>query len=162
MKKRMLAMLAAALLPTALLAGDNGNHPMAGCGLAYVLFSNKDNTKPIQVLASTTNNLWGTQSFGITSGTSGCTEDGAVKFVREAELYAEINLKDLSRDMATGRGEFLEAFSSLIGVKDVKRAEFARFVQERYDALFPSGSTTSTEMLESLSREMSARPDFLG
>lgn len=159
MKKWIALSVAMSLFPVVAMA--KGNHPMAGCGLAYVLFSNKDNSKPIQILAGTTNNLWGTQTFGITSGTSGCTEDGAVKFVKEAELYAEINLKNLQQEMAAGEGEYLSSFSKLVGVSSTQQAAFNKLVQEKYSSIFPSASTSSTEMLNNLSQQLSSRPELL-
>src|SRR4051812_45776931 len=92
------------LLPA--LALGVGNHPMAGCGLGYLLFSNKDNSKVTQVLGGTTNGTFGSQTFGISSGTSGCTEDGAVKFAKETEVFAAVNLKNLQHDMAAGEREY--------------------------------------------------------
>src|SRR4051812_12106459 len=100
MKKSVAGALALGLVPALALAA--GNHPMAGCGLGYLLFSNKDNTKVTQVLGATTNGTFGTQTFGISSGTSGCTEDGAVKFAKETELFAEVNLPNLRQDVARG------------------------------------------------------------
>ncbi len=70
MRKVLLAMFVAAItLPSVALA--KGNHPMAGCGLGYVLFSNKENDKVTQILGATTNATSGNQTFGMTSGTSG-------------------------------------------------------------------------------------------
>ena len=83
MKKLLALSLVAALMPS--LAMARGNHPMAGCGLGYMLLSNKDNEKVTQVLGATTNGTFGTQTFGISSGTSGCTEDGAVKMAKAKE-----------------------------------------------------------------------------
>ncbi|HRY30544.1 MAG TPA: DUF3015 domain-containing protein [Elusimicrobiota bacterium] len=160
MRKLIACALAVALFPTALMAA--GNHPMAGCGLAYILFSKDNNSKAIQILASTTNNLYGTQTFGITSGTSGCTENGTVKFGKEAELYAEINLKELTRDMARGEGEYLGTFAGLLGVQDARRAEFFQLTQQKYGSLVPSAETSSTEMLNALSKEMASHPELLG
>lgn len=160
MKKVLaLALVFAGLLPSAAMA--KGSHPMAGCGLAYMLFAKDNNSKGIQILASTTNNIYGTQSFGITSGTSGCTEDGMMAKNAEAEVYAEINLRELSRDMSKGEGEYLAAFSGLIGVDEGKKAEFFQLVQSKYTTLFPSADTTSTQMLERLSNELS-KTDLLG
>jgi hypothetical protein len=162
MKKHLAVLLASALLPAALFAKGHGGHPMAGCGLGYMLLGNPDNSKPTQILAATTNGTSGSQTFGITSGTSGCTEDGAVKWVKEAEVYAEINLKDLSREMAAGRGEFLNGFAALMGVPASKTADFAAFTREKYSSLFTAANTSSVEMLSNLVRELSSRPDLLG
>src|SRR5882762_2292892 len=106
MKKLLALSLATVLVPTLALAA--GNHPMAGCGLGYLLLSNKDNSKVTQVLGATTNGTFGTQTFGISSGTSGCTEDGAVKFAKATEVYADVNLDSLRREMAMGKGEYVE------------------------------------------------------
>src|SRR3954470_592710 len=102
MKKYMALGLAALMMPSLTIA--RGNHPMAGCGLGYLLLSNKDNDKVTQVIGATTNGTFGSQTFGITSGTSGCTEDGAVKVARATEVFAEVNLDSLRSEMATGEG----------------------------------------------------------
>ena len=49
-----------------------------GCGLGTMLFDGQQGIAP-QVLAVTTNGTSGNQTFGITSGTLGCTQDGVVK-----------------------------------------------------------------------------------
>jgi hypothetical protein len=158
MKKEFVFLASLSLLPAAGFA--KGNHTMAGCGLGYVLFASEKNDQVSQILGATTNGTSGNQTFGITSGTSGCTTDGAVKFVKEAEVYAEINLKDISRDMAAGRGEFLDGLATLIGVSD--KAAFGSFVQEKYSSLFPASGTTSVEMMSALSQALASRPDLLG
>src|SRR6476620_2306778 len=116
--KKIVAMMAVVALDVPGLAlAKGGNHPMAGCGLGYVLFGHNDNTPVMQVLAATTNGISGNQTFGMTTGTSGCTEDGAVKFVKEAEVYAEVNLDSLRQEMAAGQGEFVTSFAALIGAR---------------------------------------------
>src|SRR5258706_10011582 len=105
MKKLLALVLTAGMAPS--FASAAGNHPMAGCGLGYLLLSNKDNEKVTQVLGATTNGTFGTQTFGISSGTSGCTEDGAVKVSKATEVYTEVNLDSLRREMAMGQGEFV-------------------------------------------------------
>ena len=161
MKKSLAVFVAAAVMPALLLAGG-GNHPMAGCGLGYLLLSHDDNTKVKQILGATTNGTFGTQTFGISSGTSGCTEDGAVKLAKAAEVYAEVNFDSLRREMAAGQGEYVNAFASLLGASDANRPALLHMFQERYQALFPSAQTTSAEMLSSLGRELSQRPGLVG
>ncbi|HEX9758352.1 MAG TPA: DUF3015 family protein [Nitrospiria bacterium] len=139
-----------------------GKHPMAGCGLAYFLFAKDNNSKGIQILAGTTNGFMGTQTFGITSGTSGCTEDGALAFNKEIEVYASINLTNLSEEMAKGEGEYVTAFAYLLGANDETVPVMLRFFQEKYISFFPSEETNSLEMLDALRAELLAHPEFLG
>ena len=153
MKK--LATIVAVLSLAPALAMAAGNHPMAGCGLGYLLMSNKDNTKVTQVLGATTNGTFGSQTFGITSGTSGCTEDGAVKFVKATEVFAEVNMPNLRSDMASGRGEYVGAFATLLGANDEQRPALVAFLKAHYQELFPSLQTTAPEMLQTLALKMS-------
>ena len=46
-----------------------------GCGLGTVVMGGQSGPAP-QVLAVTTNGTSGSQTFGISSGTSGCSQDG--------------------------------------------------------------------------------------
>jgi hypothetical protein len=160
MKKLLALSLVATLMPSLALAA--GNHPMAGCGLGYLLLSNKDNTKVTQVIGATTNGTFGSQTFGITSGTSGCTEDGAVKMARATEVYAEVNFDSLRREMAMGKGETVETFASLLGATDATRPAMLKLFQSEYASLFPSASTTSGDLLSVLSQKLAQRPDLIG
>jgi hypothetical protein len=130
MRKLALLTAVAGLVPS--LAMATGNHPMGGCGLGYLLLSNKDNTKVTQVLGATTNGTFGSQTFGITSGTSGCTEDGAVKFARATEVFAEVNLTSLKSEMAAGQGEYVNAFASLLSPAEAGRPALVKFMQAEY------------------------------
>ncbi len=160
MNKKILAFVTAVALP-AMVFAKGGNHTMAGCGLGYVLFGNTDNSKLMQIFAATTNATSGNQTFGITSGTSGCTEDGAVKFVKSAELYAEVNLDTLRHEMAAGSGESVQTFASLLGASDANRAAVVSLMKQNYTQLFPTSNTSSTELLASLQSLLSQHTDLL-
>src|ERR1700681_2257031 len=125
MRKVIALGVLASLLPT--LAMARGNHPMAGCGLGYLLVSNKDNEKVTQVIGATTNGTFGSQTFGISSGTSGCTEDGAVKMAKETEVYAEVNLDSLRHEMAVGQGEFVTTLAAMLGASESARPSMVKF-----------------------------------
>lgn len=156
MKKLVaLVLIVSAAAPAAF---AKGNHTMAGCGLGYVLFGNSDNSRLMQILAATTNGTSGNQTFGITSGTSGCTEDGAVKFAKEAEVFAEVNLDTLRLEMAAGNGEFVRSFASLLGTNT---DSLVKFFQAEYTSLFPTASTTSAEFLAALSQKLADHPELL-
>jgi hypothetical protein len=160
MRKVALFTAVAVVVPSLALAA--GNHPMGGCGLGYLLLSNKDNTKVTQVLGATTNGTFGSQTFGISSGTSGCTEDGAVKFARATEVFAEVNLTTLRHEMAAGQGEYVNAFAGLLGASETNRPALVSFLQTEYQSLFPTAQTSATDMLSALSAKLSSRPELLG
>lgn len=156
---KRIATLAAviALAAPGLALAKGGNHPMAGCGLGYVLFGHNDNSPVMQVLAATTNGISGNQTFGMTTGTSGCTDDGAVKFVKEAEVYAEVNLDSLRKEMAAGQGEFVNSFAALLGARGQEIPQMVQVFQKNYAQIFPNSSTTSAEMLQNLKGVLSAK-----
>jgi hypothetical protein len=160
MRKVIALSLVASLLPTVVMA--KGNHPMSGCGLGYLLLSNQNNDKVTQILGSTTNGTFGTQTFGISSGTSGCTEDGAVKLARATEVFAEVNLTSLRQEMAAGQGEYVSTFATLLGATDATRPQMVRFFQAEYQNLFPKAETSSDEMLKILSEKLASHPELLG
>ena len=128
MKKLLALSLAIGMVPSLTFA--RGNHPMAGCGLGYLLLSNKDNEKVTQVVGATTNGTFGSQTFGISSGTSGCTEDGAVKMARATEVFAEVNLDSLRQEMAAKVEDVLLRRSGLNWLAATKLREAAPRVAE--------------------------------
>src|SRR5581483_11528688 len=157
-KKLVLAAVVVALFPVSnSFAQGYGNGP--GCGLGAMIF--QGNKKIVhQVLAATTNGILGNQTFGISSGTLGCTNDGIVKNEEKVNVFASTNLDSLSQEMAQGKGEHLASLASLMGVPADHQAAFFTLTQEKYTEIFKSEQTTSTEMLASLNSEMSARPEF--
>ena len=85
-----------------------------GCGLGTMVFDGQKGIVP-QVLAVTTNGTLWNQTFGITSGTLGCTQDGVVKSYAKLEMFTGANLAGLAGDMAVGQGENLESLAALKG-----------------------------------------------
>jgi hypothetical protein len=158
-KLLVLGIAAMTMAPSLGLAAKN--HPMAGCGLGYVLLSSKENTKGMQILGATTNGTSGNQTFGITSGTSGCTEDGAVKFAKSAEVYAEVNLDSLRQEMAQGEGEFVRTFASLLGASGANVDALVKVFQSNYTTLFATSETDSIQLLASLQPVLNAHKELL-
>ena len=150
------------LLLSPIVAHAEGNHPMAGCGLGYILFGKDLNSKGAQIGASILNSFYWIQTFGISSGSSGCTPDGMVAMGQEVEVYVAVNLPNLAAEMAKGEGEYLNAFAALLGTSEQNRPALLSFFQEKYEVLFPSEETNSIEMLEALRKELESRPDLLG
>src|ERR1700730_5797759 len=87
----------------------------AGCGLGSVLFGNQPGF--VQVIAATTNDFLGNQTFGITTGTLNC---GAAATAAGAKVFIDANREALAKDMARGSGETIVTLTSLTGCKDSK------------------------------------------
>ena len=109
----------------------------AGCGLGNVLMGGEHGMK--QIFVATTNGTSGNQTFGITSGTSNCTDSG-----RSAQLnnFIESNKVALTKEAARGEGQTLEGLTQVLGCK----ADFSAKVKNHYQQIF---STDKTEEISS-------------
>ena len=107
----------------------------SGCGLGTTIWEGKKGLFP-HLLAATTNGTSGNQTFGMTSGTSGCNVDGAVVIEKKQEVFVAVNFDNLSEQMAQGKGEHLAAFGSLMGCSKEQLADFSAVTQEKYSQIF--------------------------
>src|SRR6476646_8352193 len=131
-----------------------------GCGLgklAWADFSHQKNIAP-QVLMATTNGTFGSQTFGSSSGTSGCTNDGKVWAEHKTTVFAQLNFENLSQEMAQGQGEHLASLATLMGVPAEHQAEFFVMTQERYTELVKAGEVSPVAMLKALNEAVAAHP----
>lgn len=134
---------------------DNG----PGCGLGKLAWMDYGSQKQIapQVMMATTNGTFGSQTFGISSGTSGCTNDGVVMKNKHINM-ASGAFESLAQEMAQGRGEHLASLATLLGVPEEAQPEFFSLVQEKYTILVGSDDTTVVTMLQALQAAMAERP----
>ncbi len=108
---------------------------MAGCGLGSLII--KDNNI-LQIFAATTNGTFGSQTFGITTGTSNCTPDSKAYLDKQKEIFVTVNYESLETEMAIGEGEKLKSFSELMGC-DYKT--FSNISKTYYKDIFTKDST---------------------
>ena len=141
-----LAALIAAAPMSAMAAGENN---VGSCGWGTKLFDGQSGIAP-QVLAVTTNGTSGNQTFGITSGTSGCTQNGAVTSNWKTAMFIDGNKSKLARDMAVGQGETLASLAELIGVQSEDRGTFYQVTQQNFTKIFPSEAVSSEDVRASL------------
>jgi len=128
--KKILATVIALSFSSAAFAADYGS---AGCGLGSLAFQKNDMT---QILAATTNGTFGSQTFGITFGTSNCNAEGMVKLSMARESFIEANYKDLSRDAAAGKGEYVNSLAVLYGYTPQNAWQFSQLLQKNYTTIF--------------------------
>jgi hypothetical protein len=135
---------------------DNG----PGCGLGKLAWADYKSQKDIapQVLMATTNGTFGSQTFGISTGTSGCTNNGKVMAEHKVNMFASLNFENLSQDMARGEGEHLASLATLLKIPQEQHAAFFAMTKERYHSLIESGETTSAAMLKALNDTLAQHP----
>lgn len=149
MRKLLLPALLSVLFTTPVLA--EAKYGAAGCGLGSMLFG----TKPgiVQIFAATTNGTFGTQTFGITTGTSNCeTAPG----VAGTKIFIEGNREALAKDISRGQGETLKNLSSLAGCADATAV--GATLQKHFNAIFPKAATPSEAVSESIISRLKSEP----
>jgi len=145
MKRSIAAWLVVATDPTAAFAVDN----VGGCGPGSKLFEGQSGVGP-QIFAVTTNGTFGAQTFGISSGTSGCTSDGTVNSNWKTALFIENNKERLARDMSTGSGETLASLAHLLGVEAQDQSAFNRLAKDSVARIFPSDQVSTEQVMVAL------------
>ena len=122
-----------------------------GCGLGTMLFQNNaDQSSLLQAFQATTNGTFGTQTFGVTSGTSECKQP--TKFVSNDRLneFVVANMDNLAKDIARGNGETLDAFEDLMEVPADKSPEFYQKLQGSFARIFTSEEVVLAYVLENV------------
>lgn len=123
-----------------------------GCGLGKLAWADYKNQKNIapQVMMATTNGTFGSGTFGISSGTSGCTNDGQVMADQRTNMFAAMNFENLSQEMAQGKGEHLASLATLMGIPADQHTAFFALTQERYTSMVEAGETSSVALVKAL------------
>ncbi|MER3424815.1 MAG: orotate phosphoribosyltransferase [Nitrospiraceae bacterium] len=138
-----------------LLAAGYGDGP--GCGLGALVFKDGPKTIGHQVLAATTNGI-GMQTFAISTGTSGCTNNGQIVKHEAVNVFASVNFESLSQEMAQGQGEHLASLATLMGVPAEHQPEFFAMTQDQYTALMQAGEASPAEMVQALHDAIAVHP----
>lgn len=115
---------------------------MAGCGLGSVLFGETE-SRGGQVLAATTNGIYGNGTFAMSSGTSNCVPDNSAstaQMKKNMEMFVAANRESLANDIAKSNGETIVAISNIMGCKD--SAYLGAKLQARYETIFASKEET--------------------
>lgn len=132
---------------------------LAGCGLGSMVIENKTGMSA-QTAAATTNGTSASQTFGITSGTSNCTAEGVILASKEQEAFFEANFASIQKDMASGGGEHLAAFTGMLGCADATQPAVFATAQESFGQVFPTDQTTPTQALYMLKLQLSQKREI--
>ena len=153
--KKMMAVIVLAALPFGAAMADND----VGCGFGTQVWEGQSGMIP-KVLAATTNGSTGNQTFGISSGTLGCSQDGVIKAELRRAQFASANIDQLAAEVAAGEGESLTTLAALYNVAAADRAAFNTLAQKSYSTLFATTNTTTGDVLAALEKAMTADARF--
>ena len=123
-----------------------------GCGWGNMLF--EGDSGPVHFLATTTNGTSGNKTFGMTSGTNGCSMSGSLTYGGKSMLGSIMD--EFSHDVAMGQGEALNAVAVMMGVAKEDRDTFAKVTHENFSIIFSNEKVTAEEVLSSLEEVMKA------
>ena len=137
----LLSVVAAGLLA---LSSNANAYDSTGCGLGSMAWRGQSGMVP-QVLAATTNGLFGTQTFGITTGTSGCDPNGRVTGGTGRMLLAflENNMEQFALDASIGQGE---ALTTVAGILNADEVELSVKIKDNFSNLFASNDVDAVDL----------------
>ena len=141
-----LVLISASSVANAGAAGGDG-----GCGWGNALFKGQSGTAT-HVLAGITNVTTGNNTFGMTTGTNGCTTTGTLSYGGESVVSAIMD--EFSEDVARGEGDAMNTVAVVYGVEAQDRDTFAKVMHENFTTLFPSENVTAEEMMASIEEVM--------
>jgi hypothetical protein len=126
----------------------------AGCGLGSIVFGNDKGL--VQVLAATTNGTFGTQTFGITTGTSNCEDTGGGE--ASAKAFVETNREAFAKDVARGNGETITTLTTLAGCSDA--TQVGTTLQSSFSTIFPDATVGDTQVSQSVVETLKGHPEL--
>lgn len=151
--KRIIAGLALLSASSVAMAGAAGGD--AGCGWGNALFKGSNGTAS-HVIAAITNAFLGNNTFGMTTGTNGCSTSGTLGYGGASAVSAIMN--EFSEDVARGEGDAMNTVAVLYGVEPADRDTFAQVMHENFAVIFPSEDVTAEQMIASIEEVMKADP----
>ena len=143
-----LVLISASSVANAGAAGGDG-----GCGWGQALFKGQSGTAS-HVLAGITNASTGNNTFGMTTGTNGCSVTGTLGYGGQSVVSSIMD--EFSEDVARGEGDAIDTVAVVYGVDVQDRDTFAKVMHENFTTLFPSEDVTAEDMMASIEEIMKA------
>ena len=126
------------------LVGTADAHDSTGCGLGSMAWRGQSGIVP-QVAAVTTNGTFGNQTFGITSGTSGCDPNGRITGGTQRMIlsFLENNMEQFAMDAAAGEGETL---TTLAGIMHMDEKYVSETTYQNFAYLFADENVDAVDL----------------
>jgi hypothetical protein len=149
MKRITLALALCAIAPSSFAAIAGGD----GCGWGQVLFEGQ-NGKASHVLALTTNGTSGNNTFGVTTGTNGCSSSGTISYGGKEMVDVSSVMDEFGEDLAQGDGEVITTVAVSIGIAPEHREQFKVTMRDNFDTILPSKDVTMEEVYAAMFKVM--------
>lgn len=147
--KKLVIVLAIVFL-SATIVSANTVREDCGCGLGGVAFGEKEGLL-WDLLGTFFNGVCGNQTFGMSSGTLDCDTQGRFTKNERMNIFVAENMDSLAVDIATGKGESLEALAEIAEVPVEKHMILFVLLQKNFNQIYPSGKTTHSMAVEQIS-----------
>lgn len=115
------------------------------CGWGNMLFKGQSGL-PQHMFALTTNGTSGNATFGMTSGTNGCSVNGKLTYGGQSLISMSAVFEEFTADAARGDGEALNAVALSLGIEKQDRSAFAEFVHSNFATLYPTADVTPLDV----------------
>ena len=123
------------------------------CGWGNMLFKGQSGIGP-HIIATTTNGTSGNKTFGMTTGTNGCSTSGKLTYGGKSMVSSIMG--ELSEGVARGEGDAINTVAIIYGVEQTDRATFAKVMHENFAVIFPNEDVTADDMMASIEAVMKA------
>lgn len=143
MKKTLIVTALLGISASALAEAPGGPN----CGWGNMLLEG-NNGLGAHIVASLTNGSTGNASFGMTSGTNGCSTNGTLTYGGISLVGAVMD--ELGEDVARGDGEALTAVAVAMGIAETDRPLFKALMHDNFTTLFPSQDVTAEQVTGSI------------
>jgi hypothetical protein len=114
----------------------------------------------MHLLATIFNGSTGNATFGMTTGTNGCSTSGKLGYDGHNLLAMTGVLEEVAQDMAVGHGEALTALSVSMGIPAQDRSHFDSVMHDNFTAIFTSKDITAGEVATNISTVMAKDPSL--
>ena len=145
MKKLLATLVISAASSQAMAVAPGG----PDCGWGNMLFQGQSGLL-YHTLASYTNGTTYNATFGMTSGTNGCSTSGTLTYGGSSMVDISSLMDEFSEDIARGEGEVLSAFVVSIGVEMQDREAFKKELHNNFAEIFTSADVTAEEVVENI------------
>ena len=151
MKKTLIAAAMLGASTSAMAVAPGG----PGCGWGNMLFEGQSGM-PMHLLATLVNGTTGNATFGMTSGTNGCSSNGTLTYGGQSLVNLTQVMDEFVADAAKGEGEAMTAVAVSMGIAPEDRAHFADAVHANFSSIFVSADTTAEDVLNNIVSVMKA------